>query len=439
MTKHATTLITLDGPGGSKDLAAPADAPVAELLPTFVELVTDDAADASSYELGFTGRPALDGHRSLADHGVVDGGRLELRPVRGAATPVEAASRPEPAPIVDDAGGPLARTAQVMPRRLGTWERLGEAWGAAVNRVEPAPLPPTVRPGRTDPASLTKPVKTTAADRWRRNWRSTDYLRRLDDAIREPKLRRCATIAVVSPKGGVGKTTLTALLGSLLAQDRRDRAVAVDTNPDYGSLGRTLAPDHEVFVDDLLDLLERPGLTTTELDAQLGRARDGLMVLPAPTDPARMARLDRQAYATVIERLQALAGLLILDCGTGLQEPAAQAAMHAADQIVLVSDAEPSTASLVAEASTLLERSGAPITLVVNKLPRKGSRLDIKAFESHVPRARGLVEVPFDPPRASRVASGEFSWTEPAPGWDRAVRELAVVLTADWERLGLTA
>ena len=62
-----------------------------------------------------------------------------------------------------------------------------------------------------------------------------------------------------------------------------------------------------------------------------------------------------------------------------------------------------------------------------------------RVVENAGPRARGLVEGPFDPPRASRVASGEFSWTEPAPGWDRAVRELAVVLTADWERLGLTA
>jgi len=46
------------------------------------------------------------------------------------------------------------------------------------------------------------------------------------------------TIAVVSPKGGLGKTSTTALLGSLLARVRHERMVAVDTNPDYGSLGR---------------------------------------------------------------------------------------------------------------------------------------------------------------------------------------------------------
>jgi MinD-like ATPase involved in chromosome partitioning or flagellar assembly len=276
-------------------------------------------------------------------------------------------------------------------------------------------------------------------ERVRERWRETSYERRLDAAITAPRLARCATIAVVSPKGGVGKTTITALLGSLLALLRRDRCVAVDTNPDYGSLGRTLAPEHQVFVDDLLDILERPELTVTELDSNLGRGFDGLMVLPAPTDPARMARLDRDAYARVIKRLQALAGILVLDCGTGLQEPAAQAAMMAADQLVLVSDAEPSTASLVAEASELLERAGPPLTLVVNKMPRSGARLDLSSLEREVPRARGLIVIESDPPRAGRVSAGEYTWTDTAGSWTRSVRELATVLVSDWARLGLTA
>jgi Mrp family chromosome partitioning ATPase len=58
---------------------------------------------------------------------------------------------------------------------------------------------------------------------------------------RGAQLRRCVTVAVMSPKGGVGKTTLTALLGSLFALLRRDRIVAIDNNPDFGALGRALA------------------------------------------------------------------------------------------------------------------------------------------------------------------------------------------------------
>ena len=48
---------------------------------------------------------------------------------------------------------------------------------------------------------------STPYERAQAAWRSSDYRRRLDDAIAAPRLQRCPTIAVVSPKGGVGKTT----------------------------------------------------------------------------------------------------------------------------------------------------------------------------------------------------------------------------------------
>jgi MinD-like ATPase involved in chromosome partitioning or flagellar assembly len=441
-----TTLITVIGPEGRHDLAAPADSPVEDLIPTFVELTASSSARNGRWELVPPGRGPLQGDRTLAEHGVLDGGVLHLVPqaqngtapggaADAAATAAPAAAAPA-ATSAEDGQTPLARTQAALPPRFGAPKRLGQALGAALSK-EPPPAPARDEGAAPDPKALTKPVPTTPMDRFRASWRRTDYLRLLEDEIAEPKLRRCATIAVLSPKGGVGKTTLTALLGSLFALVRRDRAVAIDTNPDYGSLGRTLTPDHKVFVDDLLDILEHPDLSITQLDANLGRATDGLMVLPAPTDPARMARLDRAAYAKVIERMQAMAGLLLLDCGTGLQEPAAQAAMMAADQFVLVSDAEPSTASLVAEASALLERVGTPLTLVVNKLPASGGRLDLGELERRLPRARGMVTVGADPQQAALVAAGEFSWRDADGAWARAVRELAVVLASDWRRLGL--
>ena len=61
--------------------------------------------------------------------------------------------------------------------------------------------------------------------------------------IHAPLLRRWVTVVVVSPKGGVGKTLVTAILGSLLAFLRRDRVIAVYANPDTsGWLGRRLVP-----------------------------------------------------------------------------------------------------------------------------------------------------------------------------------------------------
>jgi len=56
------------------------------------------------------------------------------------------------------------------------------------------------------------------------------------EAARTP-VRGTHRVAVISLKGGVGKTTTTAALGSMFANLRGDRVIAVDANPDRGTLG----------------------------------------------------------------------------------------------------------------------------------------------------------------------------------------------------------
>ena len=343
-----------------------------ELMPTLRRLGGVEANGNGAWGVSRAGEPPLPPRSSLAECGVVDGTVLVVAPLTRVEEP---ARRPAPEPVeleqverADEeralqrrAGFPLKRTEAALPDAPGLNERVGAWLSAFFSKADPSDVPPPVTPAHTDeaptpgPGDLSIRQPPSRMERARKSWATTSYQHRLEDMIAAPRLRRCATIAVVSPKGGVGKTTMTALLGALLVKVRHERIVAVDTNPDYGSLGRALTPDHRVFVDDFIDLLDHPDLAVTELDRKLGRGFDGLMVLPAPTDPSRMARLDEESYAKVFNRLKAMVGVLVLDCGTGLQEPAARAAIAAADQIVLVSDAEPSTASLVAEAARLLQ------------------------------------------------------------------------------------
>src|SRR5207302_272234 len=166
----------------------------------------------------------------------------------------------------------------------------------------------------------------------------------------------------------------------------------------------------------------------------LERASHGLLVLPAPTEPERMEKLDHDAYDRVIRRLQELAGIIVLDCGAGLQDQATRAAMEAADQLVLVSDAEPPTASLVAGAALRLAGSSS-FTVVVNRVPRSGGRLDLGHLAEDLGAARGLIRINQDVEAAARVADGEFSWDTAPEAWQVALRELAAVLAVDWEDL----
>ncbi len=441
-TTTKTCAVTIAGPDRRVDLVVSTETPISELIPTFVDMSTEDPPNPEAaqpvWSVAPPGQQPLPLDKTLRDAGIADGDVLTLTEVRPQAkAPPRPAEQRKPRPK----HGPMSeRMNTLLPTRLDLPGRVSLATKAFFGHEEgPAVIESAPPPVESAQARLSRPEQRGPINRARLAWRESDYLGRLDRRIAEPRLTRCVTVAVVSPKGGVGKTTTTALLGSLLAGVRRDRIVAVDTNPDYGSLGRALTPDHSVYVDDLIDVLDRPDLSATALDGHLGRASDGLMVLPAPTHPARMAALDEEAYTNVIEQLKSLVGILVLDCGTGLQEPAARAALNCADQLLLISDAHPSTASLVAEAAEPLQQVGPPITIVVNKLPRSSREMtiDLGAFDELVPEARGLLTVREEPQAAARVARGEFQWRDAPDSWKQSIREIAVGLASDWPELGL--
>jgi MinD-like ATPase involved in chromosome partitioning or flagellar assembly len=444
-----TVLVAVQGPDRRLNVEVPTESPVGDLLPELVRVMggqdLGDDLDRPTWGLGYAGNAPFPTETTLAEQGVIDGALLTLQPLTVWRQQLESALL-ESAPGTTPAAfvGPRARTRALLPAEVTIATRLQSAARAALDPPAPPPVTeeeePVEEPSskRIAPQRLTIQHRPSLAQRLRISWRETDYLSRLERVVQAPLLRRCVTIAVMSPKGGVGKTTTTALLGALFALLRRDRIVAVDTNPDFGSLGRSMAPEHQVFVDDLLEVLDDPQLTVTALDANLGRGAHGLMVLPSPVDPVRMARLHEDAYEKVVRRLQDLVGVVLLDCGTGLHEPTSKAALKTADQVVLVTDAEPATASIVAEAAALLRQEGVPLYLLVNKMPTAGSRLDVSALEAYIPQARGLVVLPSNQQAASQLASGLFDWRDAPAGWKRALREVAAALVADWPELGAT-
>ena len=383
-----TVLITLIGPDLTADLVVDAETPVQELMGSLLTSGgVDRGADPGDWGVAVMGRQPLAAERTLADSEVLDGAVLVLRrdlvrpdePVAGPMTPT----------------GPAGSPLEHARRRL-----------AGAGALEPA---------ITGAAPL-----------------------------------RCATIAVVSPKGGVGKTTLSILLAEALASLRSDVVLALDADGDYGSLGRVgpadvAAPaagselarpgrDDEIFID-----LGQGAVTFAELDRRVWKLHQGARIVPSPRDPAVMARTDRAAYARVIGNLQRLAGVLVVDCGTGLAQPGVQAGILACDQLVVVTDATGATISLAQEAVSLLERAGRPITIVANRLPRgRAAADDLARLDASFPRAADLYGVPHDP-AAELALRGEFA-LERAPGALRdAVVQLAAGLVLAWSEVGLAA
>jgi Mrp family chromosome partitioning ATPase len=344
---------TVVSPFGQHQVDLPVDEPVSGFLPDLLAMVgmhpSQARAGSAGWQLDDANGNTLPADGTLAGYGIGPGAVIQLRDVRPPSwpggmpgSPADAGgggnskdksllSRhvprlPAPSGPPDDSLTPLQRAEAALPQKVGQLSRViavsqaflqgakGQAAALAAEQ-DPARMPTKPPPGRHRllPADLTVATPPSRTDCARARWRDLDHLGQLDSRITEPRLRHCATIAVVSPKGGVGKTTITALLGTLFSLLRRDPIVAVDTNPDFGSLGRVLTPDQTWYVDDLARLVaEDDELSLTALDSHLGRAIHGLLVVPAPTDPARMAALDEDAYRRVIVRLKDFFSLSVL-------------------------------------------------------------------------------------------------------------------------------
>jgi len=229
-----------------------------------------------------------------------------------------------------------------------------------------------------------------------------------------PPVTRPNTVALVSPKGGVGKTTSTFLAGNLLAGHLNVRAIAIDANPDFGTLAR-LAPDHRRSKRSLADLLadlDRIN-TAAELTPYVSRLPTGLHVLSAPDDAELTASLGPERYGELVAFLAMFYEVMLLDLGTGAAGPLARFAIGRADQLVLVTTPEWVTSSVVLEALSYVQHEHT--TVVINK-----SRLESAAVIAVENRFRAehlhrAVTIPYDEQLATMLDSGTYALE--ALGW----------------------
>ncbi len=209
-------------------------------------------------------------------------------------------------------------------------------------------------------------------------------------------------VAVLSLKGGVGKTTTTVGLGATLASLRGDRIIAVDANPDRGTLSDKLRLETAATVRDLLneeDQIQR----YADVRAYTTQSPSGLEVLASDRDPTVSVAFSDRDYADVARVLEHYYSVSITDCGTGLLHSAMAGVLRLADQIVLVSS--PSVDGARSASATLdwlaahqygdLVR-GAVVVLSAIR-PRSKSAVDLARLEQHfAARCRAVVRIPYD-------------------------------------------
>jgi MinD-like ATPase involved in chromosome partitioning or flagellar assembly len=233
----------------------------------------------------------------------------------------------------------------------------------------------------------------SAADRRRR-----ELLAR----VRTPVAGGHHRVAVLSLKGGVGKTTTTMGLGATLASRRGDRVIAVDANPDRGTLCDKLRLETAATIRDLLN--ERDQIHRyADVRAYTTQAPSGLEVLASDRDPTVSVAFSAEDYEDVARVLENHYSICVTDCGTGLLHSAMGGVLRLADQIVLVSS--PSVDGARSASATMdwlaahnygdLARSAVFVLCAVR--PRARSTVDLGRLEQHfAARCRAVVPIPYD-------------------------------------------
>ncbi len=209
-------------------------------------------------------------------------------------------------------------------------------------------------------------------------------------------------IVVLSRKGGAGKTTTTLMLGHTFATHRGDRVVALDANPDAGSLAMRLPRETAYSATDLL--AERSWVDRySQIRAFTSQDPvSRLEVVASDDDPRITLALGSQDYRHLVDALDRHYNLLLVDTGTGILDDAIQGILEEADQLVVVMPPALDGGRVAAMTLDWLDQHGhhdlvARSVAVVNAVRGSGP-LELDRLEQHfAARCASVLRIPWDP------------------------------------------
>ncbi|WP_424935988.1 MULTISPECIES: AAA family ATPase [Bacteria] len=252
----------------------------------------------------------------------------------------------------------------------------------------------------------------------------------LSARIAAPLAGTARFVPVLSRKGGVGKTTVTTLLGMALADARDDRVIAVDANPDRGTLADRVARSSTKTVRDLVRAHDRiEGFH--DISALVSRDETRLDVLASDSDPHVSEAFGDSDYEQVADIASRYYSLVLTDTGTGVVHAVMGPALDRADVLVVVAGLSVEAARLASETLTWLETNGyadrvRDAVVVLNQTAPGAPMVRLDELEAHfTTRVRRVVRLPYDPAIASGSA---ISYAGLRSETRAAARELAAVV-----------
>jgi MinD-like ATPase involved in chromosome partitioning or flagellar assembly len=266
---------------------------------------------------------------------------------------------------------------------------------------------------------------------------STSELQRqeLIHRVNQP-LRGCYKIAMLSLKGGVGKTTMTATLGSTFSSLRGDRVVAVDANPDRGTLSQRSPLQTTATVRHLLRDAQRIR-KYSDIRSYTSQGPSRLEILASEQDPAVSEAFSEDDYRRTVTLLEHFYNIVLTDCGTGLMHSAMKGVLDIADSLVIVSSSSIDGARSASGTLDWLDAHGYGELVrrsvsVINSVRPGSGKVDVNKLTAHFgARCRAVAKIPFDP---HLEEGAEVELDELAGPTRLALLELAAVVADDFPR-----
>jgi MinD-like ATPase involved in chromosome partitioning or flagellar assembly len=261
--------------------------------------------------------------------------------------------------------------------------------------------------------------------------------RELIARVNQP-LRGCYKIAMLSLKGGVGKTTMTTTLGSTFASLRGDRVIAVDANPDRGTLSQKIPLETTATVRHLLRDADRVR-RYSDVRAYTSQGPSRLEILASEQDPAVSEAFSEVDYRRTVTLLEHFYNVVLTDCGTGLMHSAMKGVLDVADSLLIVSSASIDGARSASATLDWLDAHGyrdlvSRSVAVINSVRRSSGNVDLDRVSDHfAARCRAVVRLPFDP---HLEEGAEIELEKLAPRTRSALLELAATVADDFGRAG---
>ena len=276
----------------------------------------------------------------------------------------------------------------------------------------PEPVPHTPYP-ELSTGMLLRPIKPPPSEGWRRLlYELSGRLINLGESPRAARhnnlvaqvnrpLRGCYRVALLSMKGGVGKTTIAATLGSTFASIRGDRVVAVDANPDRGTLSHKIPLETAATVRQLLHdagTIER----YSEVRRYTSKGPSGLEVLASESDPAVSDAFSADDYNRTLEILERFYGLVLTDCGPGLLHSAMSSVLENSNVLIVVSSGSIDGARSASATLDWLDAHGYEELVrnsiaVINAVRPRTGKVDMNKVVDHFSRrCRAVRLVPYD-------------------------------------------